>query len=38
MQFETIVQHDAYQTAPVHLAFLASFKEWWAQVQVKDLA
>ncbi len=38
MQFETIVQHDAYQTAPVHLAFLTSFKEWWAQVQVKDLA
>jgi Stress responsive A/B Barrel Domain len=38
MQFETIEQHDAYQTAPVHLAFLTSFKEWWGQVQVKDLA
>ena len=38
MQFETIEEHDAYQTAPVHLAFLANFKEWWKQVQVKDLA
>ena len=38
MQFETIVQHDAYQDHPIHLAFLADYKEWWAQVQVKDLA
>lgn len=38
MQFDTIEQHDAYQTDPTHLVFLGNFKEWWAQVQVKDLA
>ena len=38
MKFDTIEQHDAYQDHPDHLVFLTSFKVWWAQVQVKDLA
>jgi hypothetical protein len=38
MQFETIEDHDAYQDDPDHHVFIHTFKEWWAQVQVKDLA
>jgi hypothetical protein len=38
MQFKTLAEHDAYQDNVDHLAFIAAFKEWWAQVQVKDLA
>lgn len=38
MQFATIEEHDAYQVDPDHNVFINSFKEWWAQVQVKDLA
>lgn len=38
MQFKTLAEHDAYQDDVDHLAFIAAFKEWWAQVQVKDLA
>jgi len=38
MQFKDIGDHDTYQDHPNHHAFLNTFKEWWAQVQVKDLA
>ena len=38
MQFNTIAEHDAYQVDPDHQVFINTFKEWWAQVQVKDLA
>jgi hypothetical protein len=38
MQFNTIEEHDAYQEDPDHHVFINTFKEWWAQVQVKDLA
>lgn len=38
MQFDNIEDHDAYQVDPDHNVFINSFKEWWAQVQVKDLA
>jgi Stress responsive A/B Barrel Domain len=38
MQFANIEDHDAYQVHPDHNAFLGAFKDWWAQVQVKDLA
>lgn len=38
MLFATIEDHDAYQDAPDHLAFIHTFKEWWARVLVMDLA
>lgn len=38
MQFDSIEKHDAYQIDPDHNVFIASFKDWWAQVQVRDLA
>jgi hypothetical protein len=38
MQFASIDDHDAYQVDPSHSVFINSFKDWWAQVQVKDLA
>lgn len=38
MQFHNIQDHDAYQDDPDHKVFINSFKDWWAQVQVKDLA
>lgn len=38
MQFDSIENHDAYQTDPDHNRFIASFKEWWAKVLVMDLA
>ncbi len=38
MQFSTIEDHDAYQVDPDHEIFINSFKDWWAQVQVRDLA
>jgi Stress responsive A/B Barrel Domain len=38
MQFKNIEDHDAYQVDPNHNVFINSFKDWWAQVQVKDLA
>lgn len=28
--------HDAYQTHPVHLEFLAQFKPFWTKIQVYD--
>lgn len=38
MQFADVEAHDAYQEDPDHLVFINTFKEWWAQVQVRDLA
>jgi hypothetical protein len=38
MQFKDIGDHDIYQDHPDHHTFINTFKEWWAQVQVKDLA
>jgi hypothetical protein len=38
MQFANIEDHDAYQVDPDHNVFINSFKDWWAQVQVRDLA
>ena len=38
MQFRNIEEHDAYQVDPDHNVFINTFKDWWKQVQVKDLA
>lgn len=39
LEFKTMADHDAYQDGdPVHDQFIADFKEWWAKVQVMDLA
>ncbi len=38
MKFNSIEEHDAYQVDADHQVFIDTFKEWWAQVQVKDLA
>ncbi len=38
MRFKTIEDHDNYQEDPDHHVFINSFKDWWAQVQVRDLA
>ncbi|MBK1881624.1 Dabb family protein [Luteolibacter pohnpeiensis] len=38
MQFESVEKHDIYQNHPDHQNFISTFKELWAQVQVKDLA
>ncbi len=34
--FDGIAGHDAYQTDPVHLDFLARCKTWWTRVQIYD--
>jgi hypothetical protein len=34
--FRDLASHDAYQTDPLHLAFLASFKGFWTRVQIYD--
>lgn len=38
MQFKNIEDHDAYQVDADHNVFIGTFKDWWAQVQVRDLA
>jgi hypothetical protein len=38
MQFDSVGNHDAYQEDPDHHVFIDSFKSWWSQVQVRDLA
>ncbi|MES2476829.1 MAG: Dabb family protein [Verrucomicrobiota bacterium] len=38
MQFKSIEEHDAYQVNEDHEVFIHSFKNWWSQVQVRDLA
>jgi hypothetical protein len=37
-QFDSIEDHDAYQVDADHQVFIDSFKHFWAQVQVRDLA
>ena len=38
MQFRSVEDQDAYQMDPDHHVFIDTFKNWWAQVQVRDLA
>lgn len=38
MTFHTLEDHDAYQVDPDHQVFIQSFKDWWANVRVSDLA
>ena len=38
MQFGCVEDHDAYQEDADHNVFINSFKDRWAQVQVRDLA
>jgi hypothetical protein len=33
-----VAGHDAYQVDPIHLAFVNSFKTFWARVQIYDSA
>jgi hypothetical protein len=34
--FNDVAGHNAYQTDPLHLAFLARFKGYWTKVQIYD--
>lgn len=38
VKFATLADHDVYQDHPIHDVFVADFKDWWAKVEVKDLA
>jgi len=39
LKFASMEDHDRYQEGdPIHDAFIASFKDWWAKVLVMDLA
>ena len=39
LKFASMGDHDSYQeNDPIHDAFIAEFKEWWAKVLVMDLA
>jgi hypothetical protein len=38
MRFASMADHDAYQEHRHHLAFIDTFKAWWAKVLVMDLA
>ena len=38
MKFDSIEEHDAYQDDADHHVFINTFKDWWQQVQVRDLA
>jgi len=31
-----VAAHNAYQTDPIHLAFVARFKSYWVRVQIYD--
>ena len=33
---QDLAAHDAYQVDPIHLAFIASCKQFWARVQIYD--
>ena len=33
-----VAAHNAYQTDPIHLAFIAKFKSCWTRVQIYDAA
>jgi hypothetical protein len=34
--FEDVAGHNLYQTDPLHLAFLNSFRTYWTRVQIYD--
>ncbi len=38
MRFDSMENHDSYQSDPDHDVFIAGFKDLWARVQVMDLA
>lgn len=37
MTFDSIEKQDAYQVDPDHEVFVHRFKDWWENVQVRDL-
>lgn len=38
MRFDSVVDQDAYQVDDTHNVFINSYKDWWANVKVMDLA
>lgn len=38
IRFPSVEIHDQYQVHPDHTKFIGSFRDWWAQVRVSDLA
>ena len=36
VEFKTSADQDAYQTEPIHLAFIESYKDLWKEVKVYD--
>ena len=36
VQCRDVAAHDAYQVDPIHLAFVANFKDSWTRVQIYD--
>lgn len=38
IQFPSVEAHNEYQVHPDHTKFIETFREWWAQVRVSDLA
>ncbi len=36
VQCRDVAAHDAYQVDPLHLAFVANFKDCWTRVQIFD--
>lgn len=34
--FDVLAEHDAYQSDPLHKAFLAQFASYWDRVQIYD--
>lgn len=36
VQCRDVAAHDAYQLDPIHLAFVANFKDCWTRVQIYD--
>lgn len=37
MQFKSVDDQDAYQNDPDHEKFVATFKDWWQSIQVRDV-
>jgi hypothetical protein len=38
IQFASLEAHNAYQDAPDHKHFIATYKDWWAKVLITDIA
>lgn len=38
MSFASVSDHDEYQVHPDHSRFIETYKGWWANVRVSDLA